>query len=210
MHGDTTRGDCNELQEYCRTIGRGRFWGPLLLSTKNRNDITDQYYWSAQPDVPSAVRGALVVFFSVCKTPFLLAPAEGWGPGLRPPVGFQCPNLELKTLNLRNFDCNFALFGGKIWLWLFYNLFCVMVLRFYTKNFKSFPPKMKAWRWFLRFKIKSVVRRKWAILTIIWDFLCRILEPLRKKNYKIAIVKFCLYIVPNCNQSHANFQFFKV
>ena len=121
-----------------RQLAGAGFGGPLLLSTKNRNDITDQYYWSAQPDVPSAVRGALVVCFSVCKTPFLLAPAEGWGPGLRPPVGFQCPNLELKTLNLRNFDCNFALFGGKIWLWLFYNLFCVMVLRLCTKNFKSF------------------------------------------------------------------------
>ena len=135
-----------KLQEYCRTIGRGRFWGPLLLSTKNRNDITDQYYWSAQPDVPSAVRGALVVFFSVCKTPFLLAPAEGWGPGLRPPVGFQCPNLELKTLkneNLHKFDCNFALFRDKIWLSLFI-IFFEMVLRFNTKNFKSFDAKMKA------------------------------------------------------------------
>ena len=108
-----------------RQLAGAGFGGPLLLSTKNRNDITDQYYWSAQPDVPSAVRGALVVCFSVCKTPFLLAPAEGWGPGLRPPVGFQCPNLELKTLNLRNFDCNFALFRGKIWLWLFYNFFAL-------------------------------------------------------------------------------------
>ena len=113
-------------------------WRPLVRSTRR-----------------STARGASVACLSVCKTPFLLAPEEGWGPGLRPPVGFQCPNLELKTLNLRNFDCNFALFGGKIWLWLFYNLFCVMVLRFYTKNFKSFGPKMKAWRWFLRFKIKS-------------------------------------------------------
>ena len=41
-------------------------------------------------------------------------------------------------------------------------------------------------------------------------FLCEILEPQHKKKYKIAIVKFCLYIVLNCNQSHANFQFFKV
>ena len=60
-----------------RQLAGAGFGGPLLLSTKNRNDITDQYYWSAQPDVPSAVRGALVVCFSVCKTPFLLAPAEG-------------------------------------------------------------------------------------------------------------------------------------
>ena len=48
-----------------------------LLSTKNRNDTTDQYHWSAQPDVPSAARGASVACLSVCKTPFLLAPAEG-------------------------------------------------------------------------------------------------------------------------------------
>ena len=156
---ETTRGDCRNCRNIFRQLAGAGFGGPLLLSTKNRNDITDQYYWSAQPDVPSAVRGALVVCFSICKTPFLLAPAEGWGPfgpprALRPPVGFQCPNHELKTLNLRNFDCNFALFGGKIWLWLFYNLFCVMVLRFYTKNFKSFRPKMKAWRRFFRILIK--------------------------------------------------------
>ena len=179
-----------------RQLAGAGFGGPLLLSTKNRNDITDQYYWSAQPDVPSAVRGALVVCFSVCKTPFLLAPAEGWGPGLRPPVGFQCPNLELKTLNLRNFDCNFALFGGKIWLWLFYNFFCNMVLRLCTKNFKSFQAKMKAWRWFLRFKIKSkfgkIAVTPSFLVEMTSNFLCRILKPLRKINYKIAIVKFCL------------------
>ena len=31
-----------------------------------------------------------------------------------------------------------------------------------------------------------------------------------QKNYKIAIVKFCLYIVQNCNQSHAISNFFEV
>ena len=66
-----------EIADIFRQLAGAGFGGPLLLSTKNRNDITDQYYWSAQPDVPSAVRGALVVCFSVCKTPFLLAPAEG-------------------------------------------------------------------------------------------------------------------------------------
>ena len=30
-----------------------------------------------------------------------------------------------------------------------------------------------------------------------------------QKKYKIAIVKFCLYIVRNCNQSYANFKFLK-
>ena len=43
----------------------------------------------------------------------------------------------------RNFDRNFALFGGKIWLGLFYNFFCVMVPRFYTKNSSHFDNK---WR----------------------------------------------------------------
>ena len=57
-----------------------------------------------------------------------------------------------------NFDRDFALFRGKIWLWLFYNLFCVTVLKFYTKNLKSFRPKMKAWQQFLRFLIL-----KWKI-----------------------------------------------
>ena len=65
----------------------------------------------------------------------------------------------VKIEHSHNFDRNFALFKGKIWLWLFYNLFCVMVLRFYTKNFKSFRPKMKAWHWFSQLKIKSKFRK---------------------------------------------------
>ena len=40
----------------------------------------------------------------------------------------------VKINNSRNFDHNFALFRGKIWLQLFYNFFCVMVPRFYTKK----------------------------------------------------------------------------
>ena len=56
---------------------------------------------------------------------------------------------------LCNFHCNFILFKGNIWLGLFYNFLCVVVLRFYTKNFKSFQAKMKAWRLFFRFKMKS-------------------------------------------------------
>ena len=60
-----------EIADIFRQLAGAGFGGPLLLSTKNRNDITDQYYWSAQPDVPSAVRGALVVCFSVCSPSFL-------------------------------------------------------------------------------------------------------------------------------------------
>ena len=120
----------------------------------------------------------------------------------------------VKIENLCDFDHNFALFRGKIWLWLFYNLFCVMVLRFYTKHLKSFHPKMKVWRWFFRILISFLIGKIKVtpsfLLKMTWNFLCKILEPHRKQNYKIAIVKFCLYIVQNCNQSHANFQFFKV
>ena len=71
MYGDTTRGDCRNCRNIFRQLAGAGFGGPLLLSTKNCNDITDQYYWSAQPDVPSAVRGALVVCFSVCSPSFL-------------------------------------------------------------------------------------------------------------------------------------------
>ena len=41
---------------------------------------------------------------------------------------------RVKMENPHNSDRDFALFRGKIWLWLFYNFFCVVVLRFYTKN----------------------------------------------------------------------------
>ena len=41
------------------------------------------------------------------------------------------------------------------------------------------------------------------------NFLCEMLEQKRKKNHKIAIVKFFLYIVRNCSQSPANFHFSK-
>ena len=58
---------------------------------------------------------------------------------------------------LRNFNRDFALSRGKIWLWLFYNFFCVMIPWFYTKNFKSFWAKLKAWQRFSRFKFKSKI-----------------------------------------------------
>ena len=59
---------------------------------------------------------------------------------------------------LGSFDCNFVLFRGKIWLWLFYNCFCVRDLRVYTKNLKSFQPKMKAWRRFSLILISFCVK----------------------------------------------------
>ena len=63
----------------------------------------------------------------------------------------------------------------------YFIIFCLMVLRFYTKNFKSFQAKIKPWRWFSGFKIKSKFR-KIAVLpsflyAMTWYFLCRMLEP---------------------------------
>ena len=45
--------------------------------TDNLHCVMYEDHWSAQPDVPSAARGASVACLSVCKTPFLLVPAEG-------------------------------------------------------------------------------------------------------------------------------------
>ena len=124
-------------------------------------------------------------------------------------------NIKLwKIRNSHNFDCNFALYRGKIWLLLFYKFFCVVVLRFYTQNLKSFQGKMKAWQWFFQILISYLIGKinvtPSFLLEMTWNFLCKILELQCKQNYKIAIVKFCLYIVRNCNQSSVNFQFFKV
>jgi len=111
----------------------------------------------------------------------------------------------VKIEYLHNFDRDFALFRDKIWQWLFHNFFCIMVPKFYTKNFNSFQPKMKVWQWFSRILFSFGIGK-----INVTPSLCKILEPQHKKIYKIVIVKFCLYIVRNCNQSHANFQFFKV
>ena len=104
--------------------------------------------------------------------------------------------LKILKITFANLRYNFGVSRDKIWLLLFYNFFCLMVLWFYTKNFKSFWAKMKAWRWFSRFKMKSkfgkIAVTPSFLVKMTWNFLCRILEPLRKINYKIAIVKFCL------------------
>ena len=47
-------------------------------------------------------------------------------------------------------------------------LFCVVVLRFYTKNFKSFRAKMKAWQHFLRFLIWKLKIRSTLIAISCW------------------------------------------
>ena len=120
----------------------------------------------------------------------------------------------VKIENSRNFDSNFVLSRGKIRLWLFYDFFCIIAPRFYKKNRKSFQPKMKAWRRFSRilisFWIGKINVTPSFLLKMTWIFLCTIWELQCKRNYKIVIVKFCHYIVWNWNQSHANFQFFKV
>ena len=63
----------------------------------------------------------------------------------------------VKIGNLRDFDLNFSLSRGKIWLLLNYNFICVMVLRFYLIT-------------------KTVVKSS-ILLEMTWNFLCRILEP---------------------------------
>ena len=142
----------------------------------------------------SVLRTTLVFFLKtrrfVSYTPILLAPAEGWGPfgplgALQALLGPSAPSrIGISKLwkfgNSRDFDCNFELYRGKIWLWLFYNFVCVVVLRFYTKNFKSFWAKMKAWRWFSWLKMKSkfgkIAVTPSFLVEMTWD-LCRILEP---------------------------------
>ena len=41
-----------------------------------------------------------------------------------------------KILRIQNFICNFRVFRGKIWLWLFYTFFGIMISQFYTSNLK--------------------------------------------------------------------------
>ena len=59
--------------------------------------------------------------------------------------------------------------------------FCIMVIRFYTKNLKSFQAKMKAWQQFFRililFWISKINVTALFLLEMTWNFLCRILEP---------------------------------
>ena len=69
--------------------------------------------------------------------------------------------------------------------------FWVIVLRFYTKNFKSFQAKMKPWHWFSRFKIKSkfgkIAVTPSFLLEMTWNFLCRIWNHNPKK-----IIQYCV------------------
>ena len=98
---------------------------------------------------------------------------------------FELNNPGWKMKNSCICDRNFWLFRGKMWLWLFYNLLCVMVIRFYTKNLKSYPAKLKAWQWFswilILFLIGKINFTALFLLKMTWNFLCRILELLGKK-----------------------------
>ena len=80
----------------------------------------------------------------------------------------------VKIENLHNFDRNFALFRGKIWLWLFYNFIYLMVLKFYTKIWSHFEQKFKAWHWFSQFKMKSkfgkIAVMPLFLVEMTWDF----------------------------------------
>ena len=48
----------------------------------------------------------------------------------------------------------------------YFIIFCVMVSRFYTKNLKSFQPKMKAWRQYYR--ILGVLVRLFNSNRLVW------------------------------------------
>ena len=76
----------------------------------------------------------------------------------------------VKIEYLRNFNRDFAPFIGKILLWLFYNLFSVMVPRFYTKIVKSFWSKMKVWRQFFQILISFLIGK----INVMPSFLLKI------------------------------------
>ena len=101
----------------------------------------------------------LILMFKVCKLYSIEVPKmmRSFSGGSTTPLVVKIWTKQpwVKIENSRNFDCNFVLFRGKIWLWLFYDFFCVIALRFYKKKFKSFQAKMKVWRWFFWFNMKS-------------------------------------------------------
>ena len=139
---------------------------------------------------------------SGCYAPILLAPAEGWGPfgplgPCGPCWGPSAPTRvalsKLWTLNFEKLEIGVTLIAISHYIEAKFDygyliIFCVVVLRFYTKNFKSFWAKIKAWRWFSRLKMKSkfgkIAITPSFLVEMTWDFFCRILEPLRKKVIK--------------------------
>ena len=105
------------------------------------------------------------------SVPLLLAPAEGWGPfrplgALRALLGALAPSRvaisKLWTLNFEKLEicATFITILRYVKAKFDYSyiiIFCFMVLRIYTKKFRSFQAKIKPRRWFSRFKIKSKV-----------------------------------------------------
>ena len=136
--------------------------------------------------------------------PFLLAPVEGWGP-CGPCWGPSAPSRvaisKLWTLNFKKLEICVTLIAilhyieAKFDYGYFMIFFALWFLNF-TKKISS-PFKQK-WRRDIDFpdskwnqnSEKSPSRLHFWLKWL--DFLCRILELLRKINYKIAIVKFCL------------------
>ena len=68
-----------------------------------------------------------------------------------------------------------------------------MVLRFYTKNFKSFRPKMKAWRRFFRILISFLIGKINVIpsflLKMTWTFLFIYVPQCYKKKFQVISIK---------------------
>ncbi len=93
-----------------------------------------------------------------------------WGPSA--PVRLQYPNFKLwKIGNLCNFDCNFVLSLGKIWLWPFY-IFLAYGSKILHKKFQVISSKNKAVTLIFWFKIKS----KFEKITVMPSFLPEWLE----------------------------------
>ena len=86
----------------------------------------------------------------------------------------------VKIENSCNFDCNFALFRGKIWLWLFYNFFLRYGSKILHKNSQVIVTKNEGvtaifpnFDWILNLKNQ---RHALFLLKMTWNYFCRILE----------------------------------
>ena len=166
----------NKIPPFCSVPPCSSLFSHFFASIRNANR-----FWN----------NGQILTFKVSKRPYPSSPHDEiicrWRHHpLVVKIGTKQPWVKIE--NLRNFDRNFMLFRGKIWLWLFYKLFCVMVLKFYTKNLKSFQPKMKGWRQFFQILISFLI---WKInvtpsflLEITWNLLCKILEPQCKRVIK--------------------------
>ena len=84
-------------------------------------------------------------------------------------MNYPTPPSCWKLKYLRDFDHDFALSRGKIWLNTFYTLLIMKVLRFYTNYFKSFGAKLMAQQWFLHFFMFEIFLSWFEHCNLIYD-----------------------------------------